>query len=651
MNPLRFTRRRARDVALPLHPSVLKYLLASSVVPSAGFIRALDAFWRRGDRAGWSEALDFFYLFAGPSLAGGLVNLGSAPIPPATAPVAPSFLPYRGIQGDGLGWIRPGFTFPQIPEAAPTNFWIGAYAFDAYSSTLSDFGATGGGATIAIKGANSGRLSTNALCPTFDDTTINSSIGFFAEYRNATESYIVRKRGAESVKATVGAASLPTGEIGLLRLGINGAISPAPRLSAWFGGASAALGASATLRGDMANAFDELMIAIGVLTADDLDDTPETIVPPHAFGPSAMAQVRPGLRVWQGGAPPPTGWTVNTFPRGPLTDTFVTDTALLIGAGLDPSVGRWTRIWGPRANVRAINGGNPISPAITASNGGRCRTEFSSYATADASMIATLAYHLGRAAHETGGTGYLDIINAAGMPDEAWIPYAYAAANPDTVFSLPATNGKSDRVTLDKVIQPHGRHWDIPAASRTGIDFDWEVSDGRSGADATSALLTAAAMCRAAGQQCTLYLNPLNGGNPAQEGIDASNLWQLHAAFDYISVLIYSRSLEGNAADSIRNQLALLTGPNSDKGITYPKIRLTVGIGASAGTLSLTDAATCRQALDGTLPGCPPSVSGSVGSGKAMGGVLFWPNLGTPGGALSRSYNQVIATVLGLPTS
>ena len=140
---------------------------------------------------------------------------------------------------------------------------------------------------------------------------------------------------------------------------------------------------------------------------------------------------------------------------------------------------------------------------------------------ADAATKAEVAYSMCLPSHDAAGSGYMDIANSAGIPDQHIIPYATLSRSPEVYFTKAPRNGnKHFKVILDIVWLPIARLCDaVTETMRTGFLLDYEVSDDRNTEQATTALLAIAKMIHLHGYRVIQYNDPLDGIAP-KSGLD-----------------------------------------------------------------------------------------------------------------------------------
>lgn len=612
---------------LPTKPSLLQQV-------------ALNRFIHRGKNAGWWDDHTTLNILGQGAADSAVINLKGSSFS-ATLVNSPLHVPYVGVKFDGTStWLNPNIAWASINDASIGQHGMWVYLVQGRTGLGFPIGATSTGVEIALRPRN------NKIAQFFDgDTTpfpvnVASAIGFTGLFRNNMGKFVGNRQGSEATFSKL-IASFPTVNPAVGRLGVSGSTyDPSFVFAYGFIGGQRTL-RSANARADLAAALDELALAYGALTVDDLYPDPE-FIGPNCWEPGDMALVTPvGMKVTQQFPPPIDSDTSLTYPAFPLTDAATTRFDYLV-AGTWTQGNGWGWTWCNRSTELKILGGNPLFPPIRTTmlyNGATllCFREYTTIAKADAATLSEVAYHCGKLAHEADGvSGYLDIINAAGMADSDWISYAAAAASPDAIFTQTPANGGFQKCTRDKVIGPVAKLHDAPANLRTGLLLDFEVADLRSSAQTRFTLAKASTMLRLAGLQSNLYLNQLTGGNATNEGInDATTMQFLATKFDRITGFVaWTNNSEHDIETSIINQLALF-------GPTVPtNIEAVVGIGPYGGQLTDEDCAVIRSFIDGTHPAM---------GGQTIGFVNFWRYYGTVGGSKDRQYNQIIAIVLGLP--
>jgi len=334
------------------------------------------------------------------------------------------------------------------------------------------------------------------------------------------------------------------------------------------------------------------------------------------------AKVVSALRIIQQAPAPKSDAAVASYAYLPLTDAATAQVSTLVSSSWTGGNGiAWQ--WGMRANLRTINHDNPVSPTITTSAGFIAGTEFDSYAKADAATLTSIGYELCLPAHNGTATGYLDIANAAGIPDSDVYTWAQAKAQADALFTRVQTNGDAvtDRVSMDKIVLLNARLCDAQGNLKHGVLLDWEVADGRSGTTGTGVLLAAASMIKAAGYEAILYLNPLDSSNLTNEGLTPAQFPALVQAFDLFGFVIWGPNRAGDVGKELDAEIAVLPQP-----VVYRKYMLTVGIGAGAQALTVADGATINTVLK-----------------RGFGAVNIWRNFGDPA---SQSYKDVLAAIV-----
>ena len=616
-------------------PTTLSYVQQDAVL----------RFIRRGQSVGWFGDHTAIWLLCGGSLNSCLINLCGPKFSSGSINGGVSFQPYTGVKFDGTtGYINPGIQWTDIADATLNQH--GMWVYINYEQTLTStvLGATSGGNAIGIRPRNGNNVQ---IFDGSSNTTISvaasTAIGFTGLFRNNSSNVIVNKRGSETTVTLAAPTAWPSTAPALGRLGINGAtFDPSQVVMYGFLGGATTLN-SADLRADLVVACDELAVAIGSISSDELNPQPEVISSPHVWGASTINSVTPaGLRVMQQ-SPPPTSTSTNlNFALFPGSDFGTTQIGKLVSSTYNGVNGHaW--VWGMRANYKVSNQANPIFQAtFTVPVNGiekQAAMEFSTYDYADACTLSHLAYHTGMPAHNGSLTGYLDYLNVVGLSDSAWIPYATAAANPTAYFNRAPTNANPrQRVSLD-LVEPVAKLSEATMSKmKKGILIDGEWADLRSSSQLRAFSTKAAGIIRAGGMESTMYLNSWNAGNAQNEGLyDPTTVASIYNDFDWICPVVWPSNIEKNVEQSMLNQLNLLPS-NCDMS----KVCLTIGIGPYKGQLTSQDATMIRSFITGSHP---------FMNGRQIRMINWWRCYGLPGGDITRQYNQILAIVMGLPTS
>lgn len=245
------------------------------------------------------------------------------------------------------------------------------------------------------------------------------------------------------------------------------------------------------------------------------------------------------------------------------------------------------------------------------------------------------------------GEGYLDYAKAAGIADADVYSWATLNAAPTTYFTgNPTKVGSAYKVTTDKIYLPPCKIF--PRASGQlvsmpkGVLLDWEVSDYRAVAGATTVLSYIADIVHdvtTSNQlQAILYPNALNGATAARAGLDHSNMRTLMLKYDLLSMLISADSPNGGSSADITEMLSS-TYIGGVSGTDYNRLMLTVGIGDATHDIGTTNANYANAWIAAkTALGYNPAID-------------IWPFYGTNGGDKSSTYNNRVCRVLGMGTT
>lgn len=281
---------------------------------------------------------------------------------------------------------------------------------------------------------------------------------------------------------------------------------------------------------------------------------------------------RLSFRVAMNARPPTTDTeSATTYAYWPLTEVD-TESILEVQPNKTTWTGKnWHRLWGMRScvvgpyNYRANRIAMPIR--FGENNAIEGRVEYTTLAKAEAAMKAQALWTLGSELSEAEA-----IAAAAGM---SVVTRATMAAAPENYFTDDALFAALGwKVARDIIWLTEARIAD--AANGEGIVLDCEFQDGRSAAETVALIEWLADRCHAVQKKLWLFCNPLNTASAANSGIDADSIPDLHAAADFISILLWGGAAEGknNPTQAFDNQVALLGGsPN------FGKVAVTCGLG------------------------------------------------------------------------
>lgn len=296
-------------------------------------------------------------------------------------------------------------------------------------------------------------------------------------------------------------------------------------------------------------------------------------------------------------------------------------------------------IWADRYNNQDGRGRtaspNPISPAVRTSDGKRCVMQFSTKAKADAATKARVAYTVGFPAHDRSGFGYLDITEAAGIPDDHVWFY-------DSVEGVPDLVDKADTLCTDKgtwppyavmpvdsVVLTYGRLSRIRTLPVDGVELDWEVLDGHSCAETLATQRAIAKIVHAKGYKLAIYTNPMDARARPYDGYcragePGANLDAIMAPGgpDYFDLMVLGRNWTGSVIDELNYAIGAFAAP------PFAKLQVI----ALISKISVSDAAAIREAV----------------VAKGMAGIDIFLNRATAGGQCSRPTNRKIAALTGL---
>ncbi len=650
----------AADGPYAISQEVLDNLALMAVRPSGSVIYSLTKLIDDLKSYGIWQEMDVFAIYALHDSQAGALNLIDVNHK-ATFVGSPSWAPFQGFAGNGVdAALEHGIDYAgDLPHFLEHDHSLWLWCMSDDPGATIEVGAYGG-SMLALRARDALTASFWSCSNSVNTMSVTSGRGFMGLSRKSATGFSGFKN-ATSTSFTRATDGIPTAKVSVLR--ISDGLKFSPNQLAWWAIGGGLTEEQGTQLYDCMRTF---LIGVGAVDPNDLD-VPEVIGPNH-FTAAMINDVTPaGLFVEQQVAPPASNSvTEATYAYFPL-DTSTSLNALASSASTwDGSV-----ISPPRPVRKKVmvftarkhddptqfnRNAVPPYPRIYNSAGNSCRFEYpGGLAMAMAAEEAQCMYACGYPKRGDGTfDGYLDVLAAAGftvddslttgdcMTHDAW------AADPDALFPYDALyyTGALIKVTHDKVWLPRARLVDM-AFDAYGIFNDMEAQDGRTPDQAKAQILKLAARCAAKGFAYDLYTNPLNGSAQAFNGLDVSNLSDIinDPNVARVSILAWDGNLEGDIEKSILDQLQLLKGPSGTVPIPYHKLTIAVGIGASGQEMSMASATVVRSFITGR------DDDGTPNPAKAFGGVNFWRGGGIPGGDITRPYNQVIATVLGLPTA
>ncbi|MDQ0474572.1 hypothetical protein [Labrys wisconsinensis] len=669
-----------------------------TVKPGMDFLLAANDFILTGKdtttpAGGWWQKLTAVYFFFAPTMQAAQQNVKSNAFN-LTVHGTVSLSP-NGITGDGsTGYLDTGATLGAMVGAnVLTDNTVGVYAQYIVPGISGDVGARGGGTPVNQTGINLVRSVASSSVWNNETTQIvvsaGTGYGLNCNIRTSSAGGLWTT-GATTKSWLTDAVAAPTGNLFFLRLGASGTYS-ANTLAFGFVGASL----TTPQVGSLSDACDQMLRVLGVYVEPP---TPTPPSPPNCFTNTTINSVTPAappFRILRLAAPPSSDSVVGTtdYPNFPLTDA-VTRPWGPAASSTQTKIGIWELLWGDRG--LGLNPGDKTAWAknpndtmgiIKNTAGYNCRTQFSTYRTAigstlvkqmwsagyaargdaDGAAIAALLHQYGYLGSNPGNLGWLDAADAFGYDTTGWagrsgtdltqdvsidtgstvnpanpavFHRAWAAAHADTFFPGNAVSG-SFKVSSDMVILGQGRLSDL-GSTRRGFALDCEMDDDRGNYSATDGtdLFTVTAMLLSAAAHGKGFLigaltDPLLASG-SHLGLTASNAATVMGAsgLDFVNITTSATPpITGGDPDPqatwLQGQLDILVG------VSASKICLELVIGGPGQEIAIDYVTSARTFL---------TAKGFTWSYIANG-------YGSPGGALSLTYNQVLATFYGLPTS
>ena len=207
----------------------------------------------------------------------------------------------------------------------------------------------------------------------------------------------------------------------------------------------------------------------------------------------------------------------------------------------------------------------------------------------------------------------------------------------DTLFDRIAVTG-TFQVARDIIILGQGRISTFSSAH--GVLIDCEMDDDRPPEHFEALMCSLAELCHAKGYKFGISAHQINTGSGVHMGWTKENANRIltrpdSGAADFLNIIMSFSPPNGDQAAWLQGQLDFLRGPNDDLPIPYNKLMLQLGIGGPGQEMKRSYAQIAHDLV----------------VNNKMRGYIIVPIYATRGGALSREPNQVVATLLGLPTT
>ena len=656
-------------------PETATWLSRCQVQPDYNYIQYINNLIITLKKAGVWQKLDGLYLLNQTNFNTASYNLVQPKFDLTIPYGAAGFSPNSGYQGDGTIFLntncnlatqaknyKPGsssmFMWSLLPGQSSVNYDMGCET----GSPLSRAGLRARIGTNAGLYANS-----NTIIP----MSVGSGDGFLAWSRTDPSTVIGYKSGNATTFTNTEINIPSSSTLTILMLNVPPTATPLAKSTnklalCGFGGA--------LTQADLDVLYGACLTYLTFCGTIDNYSPSEPAFPAY-FSPTSINQVKaingPNFRVYQQIPPPLYDGQSNLPSTGGYAYYPESDAASQVAASFQSSVTTETTIrchhwlWQMRQDItqpstyntrpnllapdylagtttpytlKRNDPNSPNSPYLD------CRMQYTGIDKANAATETLLRYTLGFPAHcglsnpTPLQLGYLDVANNAGIPDSSVMFFQDAYNNVNSVFPnyVSGVLGGPYYTGTDQIILSSSRVIDAPTG--TGVVLDSEAQDGRTPDQLLTQLQLYAQLCASVGREFLVYPNALNGGGAQNTGFSISNLYKIHQTPNLnLCILAWAGNIEKNLLASLNNQINLLKGPNNDQPITWNKLVMTVGIGIPTnpgGMFTPADCATIRTFL-----------------ANGMLGVNVWRYFGKAGGPLSTPYNQVLAGVLGLPTS
>jgi hypothetical protein len=643
-----------------VQPELAAFLVWSGVTLDADHIQYINGLIAALKAAGVWQVLDALYLLNQPTFGAIPYNLVKPSFNLTIPQGDKGFSAGYGLKGDGSSiYANTNCTLSTDPKYYKSNSAsMFMWCLTDISSATYDMAATSNSNTyigaIRSRNGNSANLFTNSGSTAMP---IQTGAGFSA-WSRVDASNIIGYKSGNDYQYVSNQTGVPASKLCLLRFGPTGATYSSSQLAlAGFGGALTVDQLDAAYV-----AFLNYLIQCGTITNDN-PPTPEVLLP-GCFTPTTVNTIKAingtNFRVYQQ-VPPPTSnaITESTYVNFPATDCASQQVDSFQSSVSTQNTIRCQHfLWQMRAVVTSPlynNRPNPTPPGVV---GGvvyigisrndptvptspvlGCRLQYSTVDKANAATEAMMRYSLGYDGH-TGSSdpllmGYLDVANAAGIPDSAVSSWQDANTNSNTFFpSVYSSKLGTYYVCQDYIVLPDSKLSTAPMGA--GIVLDSEAQDGRTPDQLLAQIQMLASVCAYKGKEFVVYPNALNQNGAVNTGFTIDNIYKIAQTPNVVlSILASNDNIYKDIQKSIDAQITLLKGPLGDQPIYWSNLIMSCGIGVSTNTLTTDQCKIIRSYV--------------INDTHTMKGVEVFKDYGQAGGAPSRPYNQALATVLGLP--
>lgn len=615
-----------------------QYRQRMAVSPTRDWLLATDVLIRTLVREdAWTDHYAIF-LYANDREDGAVLNVrstsytGVRKVGASTSNAGTTFDRGLGITGNGTdGWIDHSIVPASVGAGfTATNNYLWVAISDDQSTASHAIAASGGGNNFLIRPRLGAQAGFANCAPFIEPEAHPFSTGFLSSSRFEAATVIHNIDGQDRSK-TIMSVALPTSGFAAFRNGTTSANYYGGRIAAW-GIAGGNIPISQPRRNAIASAVLAWFNALGL---DEFRPERESVDGVYFGEASTDARVPPTFKIFQQSIPPADDASTGTFKLFPATDYMSVTLGRLASSTYTRPHGRWPFVPGHRSYENRPIGDNNVTPIINYL-GKICAVQYSTFAIANATFHALMAYHAGRGGHTANNDGYLDYLNSVGLPDSAAVLWDVANASPGSYFSLTPSNGNGRQISArDILILPLAAERAVSIPNCPGVCVDWEVGDRRTNDEiAIDPIIEAVDIIHSANLQFYLFTNPFTVGSAIAHGFNKGNIWRLTEAVDYYSLHAYNRPGFRDMRAQLDDQIAMTTGPLSDKDPFYEKTIITVVIGAQNAEME------DDQALD--------VFNWRMEHGSA--GVVFSRYFGVPGAGVPapdppRAYNRVISYV------
>ncbi|TXH12695.1 MAG: hypothetical protein E6R03_12455 [Hyphomicrobiaceae bacterium] len=620
--------------AINIIPAARSYIARLTDAVDINWQLAVNDMIAEAQLDGWYSKLDAWWIYANASLDNACKSITGSTYDQTHAGHAPTLEAFRKITGDGsAAYLASSYKFGTSTLASLNDHSMFAWNVRNKSGTSYVAGASAGGTTIGIRPWTGTQAQFFSASASSGNVSVTYGTGLRGLSRDNGTNFIGVVDDTDTTLA-VASSALPTNVASTLRLGLGGTYSDLSPVMEMRGKAL-----SADERRSVWHTWGTFLIRIGAVTT--LTPPGQTPLGPNHWQASDISSVTTVTKVtMQAAAPDSNSVSYLDYDYFPLNVAASKNIASLVASTWNTTaITAMHFLWGNRNNSRSGLKPNPIYPAPVTSTGVECRMEYSTTALARAADRIAAMYTLGYTFTEiqTYATSVgLSCISGYGSGDV--LSTSYLIANANTVFTRTPSVGTAYKTALDKAWIPDARVVDCTTLTAGGILLDCEWQDGRTAADTLAHVIDIADLCAAKSKRLIVYCNAFDAASQIYSNFNATNLWTIHnhAAVELCILLTTDDGDDAATVNaSIEAQLDLIRAGGT---VNYSKLTFVVSLGPPGNQFTNAAADAIKAKID--LYG--------------IGGAHFFRQNQPQGGMLNEpdtNHNQIIARVLGLPTS